>query len=110
MSNLTPRVSCTGAKVLYEFRPQGLMPRFTMTHGTVRPSDLSDALKYIRKFKPSGGVRLPFECSRKGMTMRVFRSKAPLLTVLFTAILGLGACQMTALSPEDKKLFEDFDK
>lgn len=42
--------------------------------------------------------------------MRVFRSKAALLTVLFTAILGLGACQMTALSPEDKKLFEDFDK
>jgi hypothetical protein len=46
----------------------------------------------------------------EGMTMRIFRSKAALLTVLFTAILGLGACQMTALSPEDAKLFEDADK
>lgn len=39
--------------------------------------------------------------------MQVFRSKTALIAVLFTAFLGLGACQMTALGPEDAKLFKD---
>ena len=42
--------------------------------------------------------------------MSIFRSKIALLAVLFSAVLGLGACQMTALSAEDEKLFQDTDK
>tara|TARA_Y100001934_G_scaffold74372_1_gene92380 strand:- start:59 stop:181 length:123 start_codon:yes stop_codon:yes gene_type:complete len=40
--------------------------------------------------------------------MSVFRNKAALLAVLVTA--GLGACQMTSLSAEDQKIFQDTDK
>ena len=42
--------------------------------------------------------------------MSVFRNKAALLTVLVTTALGLGACQMTSLSAEDQKIFQDTDK
>tara|TARA_Y100000588_G_C14112070_1_gene863476 strand:- start:187 stop:336 length:150 start_codon:yes stop_codon:yes gene_type:complete len=47
---------------------------------------------------------------QKGMTMQILRSKTALLAVLFTAILSLGACQMTALGPQDAKLFEDYQQ
>ena len=39
--------------------------------------------------------------------MQILRSKTTLIVVLFSAVLGLGACQMTALGPQDQKLFED---
>ena len=42
--------------------------------------------------------------------MSVFRNKAALLAVLVTAVLGLGACQMTSLSAEDQKISQDTDK
>jgi hypothetical protein len=45
---------------------------------------------------------------QKGKTMQTLRNKTTLITVLFAAILGLGACQMTAFGPQDEKLFEEY--
>lgn len=42
--------------------------------------------------------------------MSVFQNKAALLAVLVTAVLGLGACQMTSLSAKDQKICQDTDK
>ena len=42
--------------------------------------------------------------------MQILRPKSTLLIVLFTAVLGLGACQMTALGPQDGKLFQDYQQ
>ena len=45
---------------------------------------------------------------QKGMTMQILRGRTALIVVLFTAILSLGACQMTALGPQDSELFQDY--
>lgn len=42
--------------------------------------------------------------------MQILRNKTTLIAVLFSAILGLGACQMTALGPQDDKLFQDYQQ
>lgn len=47
---------------------------------------------------------------QKGTIMQILRSKAALMIVLITAALDLGACQMTALWPQDGKLFEDYQQ
>ncbi len=45
---------------------------------------------------------------QKGMTMKILRSKTSLIIVFLTAVLGLGACQMTGLGPQDAELFKDY--
>ena len=52
--------------------------------------------------------RLESAMEQKGMTMKILRSKTSLIIVFLTAVLGLGACQMTGLGPQDAELFKDY--
>ncbi len=42
--------------------------------------------------------------------MQILRKNLTFIVVLVAAVFALGACQMTAIGPQDGKLFQDYQQ